>query len=59
MSDRLHQQLSWQIGDVAITRLVEVVLNAPIKSLFPTTPSKSWPRTTVGSSPISSTPTAT
>ncbi len=35
MSDRLHQQLSWQIGDVSITRLVEVVLNAPIKSLFP------------------------
>ena len=35
MSDRLYQQLSWQIGDVSITRLVEVVLDAPLNSLFP------------------------
>jgi glyoxylase-like metal-dependent hydrolase (beta-lactamase superfamily II) len=35
MSDRLYQQLSWQIGDVSITRLVEVVLTAPLDSLFP------------------------
>ena len=35
MNERLYQQLSWQIGDVSITRLVEVVLTAPLDSLFP------------------------
>lgn len=35
MTDRRYEKLSWTIGDVSITRLVEVVLNAPINSLFP------------------------
>lgn len=35
MSDHLYQPLSWNVGDVQITRLVEVVLRAPVKSLFP------------------------
>ncbi len=35
MTDRRYEKLSWKIGDVSITRLVEVVLKAPINSLFP------------------------
>lgn len=35
MTDRRYEKLSWKIGDVTITRLVEVVLKAPINSLFP------------------------
>ena len=35
MTDRRYEQLSWTIGDVSITRLVEVVIKAPINSLFP------------------------
>ena len=35
MSDRLYEKLSWQVGDVSIHRLVEVVLCAPVDSLFP------------------------
>jgi glyoxylase-like metal-dependent hydrolase (beta-lactamase superfamily II) len=34
MTDRYHEQLSWQIGDVSITRLVEVIIRSPIKTLF-------------------------
>lgn len=34
MSDRLYEQLSWQIGDVSVTRLVEVVLRSPVETLF-------------------------
>ncbi|RLA39787.1 MAG: MBL fold metallo-hydrolase [Gammaproteobacteria bacterium] len=35
MTDRRYEQLSWKIGKVSITRLVEVVIKAPIPSLFP------------------------
>lgn len=35
MTDRLHETLTWQVGDVTITRLVEVILRAPVNSLFP------------------------
>lgn len=35
MNDRVYEQLSWTVGDVTITRLVEVVLRAPVGSLFP------------------------
>jgi glyoxylase-like metal-dependent hydrolase (beta-lactamase superfamily II) len=34
MSDRLYQDLSWKIGDVEITRLVEVILRSPVETLF-------------------------
>ncbi|HBD13052.1 MAG TPA: MBL fold metallo-hydrolase [Porticoccaceae bacterium] len=33
--DRLYETLHWKIGDVSITRMVEVILRAPIGSLFP------------------------
>ena len=34
MTDRLYEQLSWQIGDVSVTRLVEVILRSPVGTLF-------------------------
>ncbi len=34
MGDRLYQDLSWKIGDVEITRLVEVILRSPVETLF-------------------------
>lgn len=34
MSERLYQDLSWKIGDVEITRLVEVILRSPVETLF-------------------------
>lgn len=48
MSDRLYQDLSWKIGDVEITRLVEVILRSPVETLFSDgtsealTPYSSW-----------------
>jgi len=36
MSDRFYKDLSWQIGNVSITRLVEVVMTTPLGTLFPT-----------------------
>ncbi len=34
MSDRLYEQLTWNIGDVSVTRLVEVILKSPVETLF-------------------------
>ena len=34
MTDRLYEQLSWQIGEVSVTRLVEVILRSPVGTLF-------------------------
>jgi glyoxylase-like metal-dependent hydrolase (beta-lactamase superfamily II) len=34
VSKRYYEDLSWQIGDVSITRLVEVVLKSPVETLF-------------------------
>lgn len=31
---RYYEDLSWQIGDVSITRLVEVVLESSVETLF-------------------------
>lgn len=35
MTERFYKDLSWQIGEVSITRLVEVVMTTPITTLFP------------------------
>lgn len=35
MTDRFYKDLSWQIGNVSITRLVEVVMTTPATTLFP------------------------
>ncbi|MEH6638644.1 MAG: MBL fold metallo-hydrolase [Porticoccaceae bacterium] len=35
MGDRLYETLNWQIGDVSITRMVEIVIKTPISTLFP------------------------
>ena len=35
MDKRLYEDLSWKIGEVTITRLVEVVMKTPTTTLFP------------------------